>query len=67
MDAQNTARHASERLPKFIYDQFKPCFFVKHEWEEIVDKLCDSDDPHLRKIGQGEKLIMRGRKKVINA
>src|ERR1039457_402998 len=28
--------------------------FVKHEWEELVDKLCGSDDPHLRKIGYSE-------------
>jgi len=25
--------------------------FVSYEWEELVAKLCDSDDPHLQKIG----------------
>jgi hypothetical protein len=25
--------------------------FVSHQWEELVARLCDSDDPHLRKIG----------------
>ena len=25
--------------------------FVSYEWEELVGKLCDSDDPQLQKIG----------------
>jgi hypothetical protein len=25
--------------------------FVSHEWEEFVEKLCNSEDPHLRQKG----------------
>ena len=63
MNTPNTTRYTSVLLPKSINDQNKPRSFVKHEWEEIVDKLCDSDDPHLRKIGHSEKGVLAGKKK----
>jgi hypothetical protein len=25
--------------------------FVSYEWEELVTRLCESDDPHLQKLG----------------
>jgi hypothetical protein len=31
------------------------CSFVCHEWEEFVEKLCNSEDPKLRNIGFHEK------------
>jgi len=27
------------------------CYFIKHEWEELVTKLCNSEDPKLSQIG----------------
>jgi hypothetical protein len=32
--------------------------FVCHEWEEIVAKLCNSEDPKLRNIGIKEKEML---------
>jgi len=33
--------------------------FVSYEWEELVAKLCDSDDPHLQKIGHHHRANIR--------
>ena len=38
--------------------------FVKHEWEELVEKLSCSDDPKLRFIGFQESEIIRAKEKV---
>ena len=38
--------------------------FVKHEWEELVEKLSSSDDPKLRFIGFQESEIIREKEKV---
>jgi hypothetical protein len=35
--------------------------FVKYEWEELVAKMCDSDDPQLNKIGQHHLAIIKAR------
>jgi hypothetical protein len=37
-------------LQKKYFDQ--P--YIKHEWEELVTKLCKLDDPKLKKIGYEE-------------
>ena len=34
------------------------CSFVCHEWEEFVEKLCNSGDPKLRNIGFHEKEML---------
>lgn len=34
------------------------CSFVSHEWEEFVEKLCNSEDPKLRNIGFHEKEML---------
>jgi hypothetical protein len=36
-------------------------FFVKHEWEELLNKLTCSEDPELRGIGQREQLLLKER------
>jgi len=41
--------------------------FVKHEWEELVEKLSSSDDPKLRIIGFQESEIIRAKEKVAKA
>jgi hypothetical protein len=28
-----------------------PCRFVSYQWEELVGKLCNSDDPKLKQLG----------------
>jgi hypothetical protein len=33
--------------------------FVKHEWEERVQMLCNSDDPDVRSIGLQEMEVLR--------
>jgi hypothetical protein len=35
--------------------------FVSYEWEEFVSKLCDSDDPKLKKIGRHHMEVMKAR------
>jgi hypothetical protein len=37
-------------LQKKYFDQ--P--YIKHEWEELVTRLCTLDDPKLKKIGYEE-------------
>lgn len=39
--------------------------FVKHEWEELVEKLSCSDDPKLRAIGVVESQAIRLKEKVL--
>ncbi|HWU36386.1 MAG TPA: hypothetical protein VN203_01995 [Candidatus Acidoferrum sp.] len=40
-------------------------FFVKHEWEELVGKLCSSGEPSLMEIGVREwKLLLHQRKEA---
>jgi hypothetical protein len=34
------------------------CTFVSHEWEELVESLCNSEDPKLRNIGFHEKEML---------
>jgi hypothetical protein len=45
-------------LKKEYFDQ--P--YIKHEWEELVTKLCTLDDPKLKKIGHDELEKIRARK-----
>jgi hypothetical protein len=33
--------------------------FVSYEWEELVGKLCDSDDPQLKEIGNQHLAVMK--------
>jgi hypothetical protein len=36
-------------------------FFVCHEWEEFVGKLCNLEDPHLKEIGYQELAIIKAK------
>lgn len=38
-----------------------PHSFVSYEWEELVDRLCDSEDPELHKIGRRHRAVIRER------
>ena len=42
----------------------EPHSFVSYEWEELVGKLCDSEDPQLQKIGVHHLAVINGRKDV---
>jgi len=35
--------------------------FVSYEWEELVGKLCASDDPNLKKIGYQHLAVLKAR------
>jgi hypothetical protein len=35
--------------------------FVSYEWEELVGKMCDSDDPRLSQIGQHHREVIRAK------
>jgi hypothetical protein len=35
--------------------------FVCHEWEELVDKLCNLEDPKLKALGDHELDILKAR------
>ena len=35
--------------------------FVSYEWEELVEKLCDSEDPKLQKIGFHHMAIIKAK------
>jgi len=37
--------------------------FVRHEWEELLEKLSCSDDPKLRTIGCQEREVIRSKEK----
>lgn len=37
--------------------------FVRHEWEELLEKLSCSDDPKLRSIGYQERAVIRSKEK----
>lgn len=37
------------------------CSFVCHEWEEFVDKLCNSEDSGLQEIGYHKRDMLRHR------
>jgi hypothetical protein len=58
-------------LHNILYDSRKahpkPDSFIPHEWEELVEKLCNSDDPHLNKIGCHEMDNIRKRRCKINS
>jgi hypothetical protein len=45
-------------LSKNLNVPLQECAFVSHEWEELVDKLCNSEDPMLRNIGFHEKEML---------
>jgi len=36
--------------------------FIKHEWEELVFRMCNSEDPKLLKIGQEEMERIKARR-----
>jgi hypothetical protein len=38
----------------------EPHRFVSYEWEELVGKLCNSDDPKLKKLGHQHLAKMKG-------
>jgi hypothetical protein len=43
--------HLHNILYESINEQPKTHSFIPHEWEELVDKLCRSDDPKLKQKG----------------
>jgi hypothetical protein len=38
-----------------LENQRHPNSFVSYEWEELVENLCNSDDPYLRSVGFSKK------------
>lgn len=38
-----------------------PHTFVSYEWEELVGRLCDSEDPTLHKIGRHHRALIKER------
>jgi hypothetical protein len=38
-------------------------YFVSYEWEERVDRLCHSEDPVLKKIGEEKLRSLRQKRK----
>jgi hypothetical protein len=53
-------------LYKSLNENHLPNSFVSYEWEETVDKLCSSDDPHLKEIGLKAKDMLKIRHKLSN-
>jgi len=51
-------------LNKFLSNNLdvplQECSFVSYEWEELVEKLCNSNDPKLRYVGFHEKDMLGG-------
>jgi hypothetical protein len=37
--------------------------YIKHEWEELVSRLCTLDDPKLKKLGYDELDKIRAHQK----
>lgn len=37
--------------------------FISHEWEELVSKLCDFDDPEMKEIGHREMDVIKARQR----
>ena len=37
--------------------------FIKHQWVELVTRLCSLDDPKLKKFGHDELDIIRSKQK----
>jgi len=61
-DEQN---YLSGFLRKALNRSVRKDFFVKHEWEELVGKLCSSGEPSLVEIGVREwKLLLHNRKEA---
>ena len=50
--------YLNKLLSKSLNIPFQERSFVCHEWEEIVDKLCNSEDPKLKNIGFHEKEML---------
>ncbi len=58
MDNENKQKAAAACA--FLKSYQEP-LFVKHEWEELLNKLTCSEDPQLRGIGQREQLLLKAR------
>jgi hypothetical protein len=50
--------YLNKLLSKNLSVPLQECSFVSHEWEEFVDKLCNSEDPKLKNIGFHEKEML---------
>lgn len=48
MSSENSSR--SKQIRKY-FKEYNEAPFISHEWEELVEKLSQSDDPKLRQIG----------------
>ena len=60
MDKQQVKRVLSASILKGMENESG---FIRHEWEELVEKLISSNDPQLRAIGQEESEAIRLKKK----
>jgi len=49
----------SNLLCKSLDIPLQTCSFVCHEWEELVAKLCNSEDPKLKEIGHHEMKLLK--------
>jgi hypothetical protein len=50
--------YLNKLLSKHLNVPLQKCSFVCHEWEEFVDKLCNSEDPKLKNFGFNEKKML---------
>ena len=50
--------YLNKLLSKNLNIPLQECSFVCHEWEELVEKLCKSDDSKLKKLGFQEKVML---------
>ncbi|GFE62843.1 PilZ domain-containing protein [Geobacter sp. AOG2] len=51
--------HLHALLFTSLNELFQAPAFIRHEWEELVGKLCDFDDPEMKEIGHREMDIIR--------
>ncbi len=47
--------YLKDLLFKALEAPSSPDSFVSYQWEELVARLCDSDDPELKRIGQDKR------------
>lgn len=51
--------YLNKLLSKMLNIPLQDYSFVCHEWEELVENLCSSDDPKLNDIGSREKEMLK--------
>ena len=55
--------HLKKLLCNSLTEHHRSGSFISYEWEELVDKLCNADEPHLQKIGNHHKSILIAKQK----